>query len=180
MLSLIRKALKQDGRKLSGIVESDVAIMGGKVKYRKDETRGEALLDKAVVIGAIERGGEVRVERVADKSTATHKAFIEKTVDPENTVLMTDAAPAYEGASKNFLRVAVNHNKKEYVRGNAHVNTMESFWSHVKRSIKGTHKTVSKKYLQAYLNGFAFHWNNAYSDKQRFAVLLGTVSLSGG
>lgn len=65
--------------------------------------------------------------------------------------------------------------RKEYVRGDIHVNNVESFWSHIKRSIKGTHKSVSKKYLQSYLDGFVWHRNNRYNDKARFVALLGIL-----
>lgn len=87
---------------------------------------------------------------------------------------MTDAANIYNLITEGYERHSVNHSI-EYVRGPVHVNNVETFWSHVKRSIKGTHKVVSKKYLQNYLDGFVFHYNNRYSDKERFSVLLGTI-----
>ncbi len=63
----------------------------------------------------------------------------------------------------------------EYVRGDIHVNHVETFWSHVKRSLKGTHKAVSQKHLQEYINGFVWHYNNRSSDSERFASLLGAL-----
>ena len=56
-----------------------------------------------------------------------------------------------------------------------HVNNVETFWAHVKRSIRGTHKSVSKRHLQEYLDAFVFHYNNRHSDTERFALLLGTL-----
>ncbi len=176
MLHLIRKALDQGGEKLKGVVESDLAVFGGRIKYRKTETRGEAMLDKSIVIGAVERGGNVRVKRVQDKTRATHQKFLQETVDAKESVLMTDAAPTFK--DPGFDHFTVNHKKGEYVRGSIYVNTMDAFWSHVKRSIKGTHKVVSKKHLQAYLDGFVFHYNNRGNDRQRFSVLMGTVLLA--
>ncbi len=72
-------------------------------------------------------------------------------------------------------RESVSHRNYEYARGDVHVNRVERFWSHVKSSIKGTHKVISKQYLQEYLDGFVFHYNNRYSDKERFASLLETL-----
>ena len=70
----------------------------------------------------------------------------------------------------------VDHHKGEYVRGDIHINNVEAFWSHIKRSIKGTHKVVSKKHLQSYLDGFVFHYNQRKgTDAQRFSALLGAL-----
>jgi len=90
---------------------------------------------------------------------------------------MTDGAKQLDKVAVGYDRHAVHHKLGEYVRGDAYVNTIEGFWSHVKRSIKGTHKVVSKKHLQEYLDGFVFHYNNRHSDKERFALLLGSVLL---
>ncbi len=62
----------------------------------------------------------------------------------------------------------------------SHTNTIDGFRAHVKRSMKGTHKVVSKKYLQNYLDSFVFHYDNRHNDKVRFSSLLGTVLLGGG
>lgn len=140
MLSLIRKALKQDG-KLSGDVEMDTAYFGGRYKSgRYNEKQKEAIAAKTVVMGAIERGGKARLIIVPDSKAQTHRDF-----------------------------------KGEYARGDVYANTIDGFWSHIKRSINGTHKVVSRKHLQEYLDAFVFHRNNGDSDKQRFFSLLETV-----
>lgn len=74
--------------------------------------------------------------------------------------------------AKPYKRENVNHSKGEYVRGKAHINTVEAFWAHVKRSIGGTHKSVSPKHLQTYLDGFVWHRNNCGTDRARFSALL--------
>lgn len=61
------------------------------------------------------------------------------------------------------------------LRGDVHVNSVERFWSHVKNSIKGTHKVISKQYLQSYLDGFVFHYNNRHNDRDRFSSLIYTL-----
>ena len=93
---------------------------------------------------------------------------------------MTDKSSSYINAAKGYARETVDHSRKEYVRGNVYVNTMDSFWAHVKRSVTGTHKVISKKYLQSYLDGFVFHYNNQHNDNERFSSLLGALLSSLG
>ena len=176
ILMLIRKALKAKGDKLSGTVEVDAAYFGGVYKsgaYNKDQKK--AIAAKSVVIGAVERGGRARAKVVPDASAFAHRIFLKGNVEPMGTKLMTDKSQVFTNAAKPYYRQSVDHHKGEYVRGEVYTNTIEAFWSHVKRSIKGTHKMVSKQHLQEYLDGFAFHWSNRYSDKERFGVLLGTL-----
>ena len=88
---------------------------------------------------------------------------------------MTDRALQLDNVARPYDRHSVHHKKREFVRGLAHTQTVDWFWSHVKGSLRGTHKSVSPKYLQSYLDGFVFHYNNARSDKQRFEALVDTV-----
>jgi hypothetical protein len=71
----------------------------------------------------------------------------------------------------------VNHSAKEYVRGATHPNTIEGFWSQMKRSIDGTHHVVSPKYLSSYVGEFAWKWNHRESPTPLFDLLLGRVAL---
>lgn len=87
---------------------------------------------------------------------------------------MTDGTNMYHNAAKNYDVHSVDH-KREYVRGDVHVNNVETFFAHLKRSFKGTHKAISKKYLQTYLDGFVFHYNNRHNDSDRFSALLGMI-----
>lgn len=177
ILTLIRKALKQDG-KLSGDVEMDTAYFGGRYKSGKyNEKQKEAIAAKTVVMGAIERKGKARLLIVPDSTAKTHTDFIAEVVEPNGTRLMTDNTNRLEkGAiALGFNRLTVDHHKGEFVRGDVHANTIDAFWSHIKRSITGTHKVVSKKHLQEYLNAFVFHRNNGSNDKERFFLLLQIV-----
>jgi hypothetical protein len=88
---------------------------------------------------------------------------------------MTDKALQMNNVARPYDRHSVHHKKREFVRGRVHTQTVDWFWSHVKGSLRGTHKHVSPKYLQSYLDGFVFHYNNARSDKQRFEALVDTV-----
>ncbi|MGH7141825.1 MAG: transposase, partial [Minisyncoccia bacterium] len=96
-------------------------------------------------------------------------------VEKDGTRLMTDKTNRLDKVALGYDRHAVDHHKAEYVRGDAYINSVEAFWAHVKRSIKGTHKVVSKKHLQEYLDGFVFHRNNRYNDMERFYALLGMI-----
>lgn len=173
MLRLIRKALKQNNNKLSGDVEIDGSYFGGHFPSGPyNINRSAAVKAKSAVMGAVQRGGNMRVQIVKDMSAEAHGKFLEKHVEKVGTRLMTDKTNRLDKVAVGFNRHAVDHHRKELVRGDVHVNTIETFWSHVKRSIGGTHKVVSKKYLQAYLDGFVWHYNNRHSDNERFSSLL--------
>jgi transposase len=175
MLHLIRKALQQDG-KLSGDVEMDTAYFGGRYKSGKyNEKQKEAMAAKSVVMGAIERGGKARLMIVPDSTAKTHGDFLAEVVEPHGTRLMTDKTNRLDKVALGFTRLTVDHHSGEYVRGDVYANTIDAFWSHIKRSITGTHKVVSKKHLQEYLDAFVFHRNNGGNDKERFYALLETV-----
>jgi transposase len=127
------------------------------------------------VLAAIERKGQARAQVVSSGSAKNHKNFLWQNVSTKDTKLMTDKALQLDNVARPYDRHSVHHKKKEFVRGKAHTNTVDWFWSHVKGSLRGTHKHVSPKYLQSYLDGFVFHYNNAGSDKERFFALLDTV-----
>lgn len=173
ILKLIRQSLSQGNYRLRGDVEMDEAYLSGRGKggtYNKNQKR--VMAGKARVIGAVERGGDIRVKKVHDLKAHTIKGFIDDNIDTKNTRLLTDESNRY---GSGYRRQTVNHSRGQYVLGDIHVNHIESFWAHVKCSIKGTHKVVSKKYLQSYLDAFVFHYNNRYSDRLRFEVLMSLI-----
>lgn len=170
MLHLIRKALKQSEDVLRGDVEMDTGYIGGRAKLDK------RMKNKSTVFAAIQRGGEMRAEVMKDGSANSHKNFLWKNVSTQGTRLITDATNKLDNVALGYDRHFVDHHRGEYVRGDIHTNNVETFWSHVKRSIKGTHKVVSKKHLQTYLDGFVFHYNQRRdNDAERFAALLGML-----
>jgi transposase len=169
MLTLIRASLKQSEEVLQGDIEVDTGYIGGKAKLER------RMHNKSTVFAAIQRGGTIRAEVTKDATARAHKNFIWKNVSTKDTRLLTDKANRFDRIAVPYRRESVNHHRGEYVRGDVHVNNVENFWSHVKSSIRGTHKKVSPKYLQSYLNGFVFHYNNAGTDRERFFALLDTV-----
>lgn len=175
MLKLIREALGQDGTKLGGDVEMDSAYFGGKGDAGKNnENLSQVMKKKAVVFAAIERGGNMKATVMPDNTAKSHGEFLMASV-ATTARLLTDSTNKLKNVATSYDRHMVDHHRFEYVRGDVHVNNVESFWAHAKRSIKGTHKVISKKYLQSYLDGFVFHYNNRHSDKERFVALFGAL-----
>ena len=176
MAHLIREALKQSEDPLSGIVEMDMGFFGGKgVAGKNLEHLSDVFRAKTKVFAAVERKGRIRAKVTKDGSARSHKNFLWQNVSTINTRLMTDGALPFTHSASPYKRESVEHRKKEYVRGDVHTNSADSFWSHVKASVRGTHKAISKKHFQSYLDGFVFHYNNARNGKQRFEALVDTV-----
>ena len=176
ILFRIRKALKQSDTKLRGDVEIDTGYFGGKGDAGANNERlSRVMARKAVVIVAVERGGRVRAEVTANNTSETMTSFIKRNIETKLTSTLTDSSKVYIKSEKTHDRYAVDHHKGEYVRGDIHINTVETFFAHLKRSIKGTFKSLSKRHLQSYLDGFVFHYNNRHNDKERFEVLLGML-----
>jgi transposase-like protein len=163
----IREAVKDaDTTLLSGFVEVDETYVGGKAKnmHKADRARkiqGRGASGKAMVLGAIERGGQVRLDSGLTASRETLRAFIAAKIADEAAGIMTDDCPAYEGCGDaNTLHQSVNHSAKEWVRGDVHTNTMEGVWSLFKRSIIGSYHQISVKHLDRYLDELEFRFNN--------------------
>ena len=164
----IRKAVADaDTSLLSGIVEVDETFVGGKAKNMHAKERAEkitgkgGLANKQIVLGAIQRGGGVRlvVEKRTDRATL-HR-FIKAALDDSTEAIMTDSWPPYAGCGdENTRHETVDHKQGEYVRGECHTNTVESVWSLFKRSIVGSYHQISAKHLDRYLDEFEFRFNN--------------------
>lgn len=171
MLSLIRKAIAPIGM-LQGTVEIDTAFLGGRHYGGKDnKARSAAMLKKAVVAIAVERGGRMRAKILRSAGSTDMTDFIDRNIKKENTVLVTDNSSVYLRSDKEYDRYFVNH-KTEFVNGPTHINTCESVISHIKRSLSGTQKVVSRRHLQSYLDTFAFHYDNRHDDRLRFEELV--------
>lgn len=172
----IRKALKRNDTKLRGDVEIDTGYFGGRGNAgRNNERLSHVMAKKSVVIVAVERGGQARAEVVPDASSQTMTEFIQRNIQTKLTNTLTDSSKVYLKSDKTHDRYSVDHHKGEYVRGDVHINTVETFFAHLKRSIRGTFKSLSRQHLQSYLDAFVFHYNNRHSDKERFSLLLGML-----
>jgi transposase-like protein len=166
MMHKIRFALKDPvfADKLSGIVEVDETYIGGKRRGMGRCYKG----NKTAVVALVERDGRVRsgvMHKVTGKNIkAVLNAHVEK-----STAIMTDSYQIYPITTKGFKsHESVNHKEREYVRGNVHTNTVEGYFSLLKRGVVGTFHHVSKKHLPLYLAEFDHRYSNRkVTDGQR-------------
>lgn len=166
MMHRVRMAMVEDPEQkklLYGIVEIDEAYIGGKPRKTNDKKptgkRGHGT-DKAPVVGVAERGGRV-IARPADKKQLNRKGivkFVQEFVDTAGTLLISDTAGGYGRISEVINHAQVNH-QVCYVDGMVHTNTIEGFWSLVKRAWYGSHHHYSRKYLPLYLAEACYKYN---------------------
>jgi transposase-like protein len=167
----IREAVRDaDKSLLSGVVEMDETWIGGKARnmhkrdWERKKAAGGKYVNKRIVVGAIERGGKVRMQTIDDIDHDTIKAFIRAKLAEETRALCTDEARVYDFvADPNTQHLSVNHDKKEYVFGDIHTNTLENVWALFKRSIIGSYHKLSIKHLDRYLDEFEFRFNNRHN-----------------
>jgi transposase-like protein len=138
------------------IIEADETEVGGKAKNR----RYGPIPKKAIVLSLVERGGGVRSTRVSSVSPKSLRPAIVKTASRKSR-LMTDDAVWYTRIGEDFSgHESTEHGAGEYVRGDVHTNTVEGFFSILKRGIIGTYHHVSEKHLPRYLAEFDFRYSN--------------------
>lgn len=172
MAHRIRYAMDQKpDRQLKGTVEADETYVGGKAHGK----RGRGAENKTPVFSLVERNGKVistAVERVTGKNL---KAIMVKNID-RSADIMTDEFPSYRGVSKEFSsHNVINHGNKEYVRGDVYTNTVEGYFSILKRGIIGVYHHVDSNHLHRYLSEFDFRYNerNANDAERSITALIG-------
>ncbi|MFA5084097.1 MAG: IS1595 family transposase [Candidatus Paceibacterota bacterium] len=170
----IREAMKQNDGKLFGTVEVDETYIGGK------HNRSHGFGKKIPVMGMTERNGQTRVFQI--ESRQTHIVFnqIKKNIDPR-AFIMTDEASVYKKLPKlGYSRGGVKHSQKQWVKGEIHTNSIESFWALFKRGYHGTYHSMSKKHIQRYINEFAFRFNVRMMEMgEKFTAIVQQISKSG-
>src|SRR6266576_2666717 len=183
MFKQIRSLMSDGDLQLEGpTVEVDETYFGGKRKYgigrpmRGDKT-------KIPIIGIIQRGGKV-VARVIPGVTADELTSVIKRHVVPGSVIYTDEYPSYEriktlkdrdGKPLRYKHYQIRHKDKVYVDGDIHTNSIDGFWSLIKRGIGGVYHSVSPEYLQTYLDEYSFRFNRRHEGNQQFNAILERV-----
>jgi transposase-like protein len=171
MFKQIRTLMSEDITLEGSSVEMDETYVGGKRRGQQGRPKGG---NKAIVVGIVERTGKGRVVAMVanDVTRKTLHGIAEEKILPESTVY-TDDFNSYHGlAAKGYEHRRINHSAGVYVMGDIHTNTIEGFWSLVKRGIGGVYHAVSHKYLQSYLNEYSFRYNRRAANEPMFVSLL--------
>jgi hypothetical protein len=158
MAHRLRYAMTQEpiASKLRGIVEADETYIGGRVKTGK---KGFNVSNKVGVVALVERGGRVRAFPMPMIQAEQVKEAILQNVE-ESAILMTDESQLYTGVGKKMAgHESVKHSIKEYVRGECHTNTVEGFFSLLKRGITGVYHHIGKGHVGRYVDEFAFRYD---------------------
>ena len=165
-------------------VEADETYVAGKAKNRhgrlRDSTRGRCAAGKTPVFRMVQRKGKVIAKVVPNVGSRTVMPEIKANVR-DGSVVYTDELLSYNrlGAMRYEHRM-IKHSSKVYVAGDIHTNTIEGFWSLVKRGITGVNHWVSPKYLQSYVNEYAFRYNRHGQEEPMFEAFLAQVVKQGG
>lgn len=163
--------------KLIGEVEVDETFVGGKNKNRHTnkkvkQSQGRSFKDKVPVMGMLQRGGKVVCKVVRDTSYKSLTVPILRTVN-RTSILFSDEWHGYKTVSKLYKHYIVDHGHGQYVNEDAYTNTIEGFWSIMKRGLIAIYNHTSKKHLQRYVNEFCFRYNTRFFDeRERFNLLL--------
>jgi hypothetical protein len=168
MCHKIRTALMENIEQLAGIVEVDETFVGGKAKNRHKDKRGDGSggtggAGKAIVVGAVRRKGNVVARVIDNVQASTLEGFVREAVSHKVSLLCTDQWVGYKHLNKEFPHATIDHARGQYVVGAIHTQTIEGFWSLIKRGMVGTYHKVGRKYLALYVAEFQFRYNNRHN-----------------
>lgn len=184
ILHRVREMLTENAPEmLTGTVEVDETYIGGKHRNKHTKARkllnekGTGAINKTPVVAMLQRDGSIVTIVTLLANGEAIKPFIYKHVAPGTTVI-TDGFGAYKGLDKTYTHEVVMHSENEYVReGNIHTNTLEGFWSQLKRGIIGTFHQVSPKHLHRYCHEFGYKYNTRKAlDTVRFEHAIKNVN----
>jgi transposase-like protein len=183
MFKQIRSLLSDGDLELEGpTVEMDETYHGGVRKWQRGRP-GRGDKKKTPVVAIVERRGRIVARAIESASTEELIGLVRKHVTPGSTIY-TDEYPAYneirrlrdEHGKRIYRHRRIRHGAGIFVRGDIHTQTVEGFWSLVKRGIRGVYHYVSKEYLQSYLDEYAFRYNRRHEGNQQFRAILRRVS----
>src|SRR5271166_5975824 len=188
MLHRIRLLMQDEnfGSKLGGEVEADETFIGGKarnmhkdVHARRITGMGQSFRDKTIVMGLLERGGNVRTLVIPDRQKGTLQPIVREHVQV-GSALLTDEMGGYQGLNGEFQHEVIDH-AMQYVNGRVHTNGLENFWSLLKRGLHGTYVSVEPFHLFRYLDEQVFRYNNRatkdrkITDADRFSMVISKI-----
>ena len=190
MFTQIRKLFSEDGGLLVGHVEIDETWVGGRPRYRKGQEapkhedgrskKGRRPTDHpnqpTTVIGAVERGGQVQAKVIPDRKVRSVLPLVTSRIALGTTVYTDEAMHYNKLPAQGYEHHRIQHAAKVYVKGNVHTNTIEGFWMLLKTGILGTHHAVSPKYLQHYVNEYAFRYSHRKDDAPMFETMQERVT----
>jgi transposase-like protein len=177
----VRCAMINNEIRLEGVVEFDEAYIGGKAR-KSNSPANEANLaqisskrgrgtSKVPVVGAVEKKGRVYVKIIEKLTKRNLLAMLKKIVNTSETVVITDDFKSYKSFDDEVAHITIKH-KDGHGHGMKTINTIEGFWSILKNGIRGSYRSVSKKYLPFYLAEFSYKYNNRHLQKDSFIQLL--------
>jgi transposase-like protein len=177
MLHRVRLAMQDAGfNKLAGEVEVDETFIGAKARNMHKDKRAEKITGrgpegKEIVFGMVERGGKVIAGHVDTRKKKDLQPLIRERIEA-GAAIFSDELKSYDGLENDYQHAVINH-AVEYVNGNAHTNTMENFWSLLKRGLHGTYISVEPFHLFRYLDEQVFRYNTrTLTDAERFASVM--------
>lgn len=186
VLHRIREMLRDKAPQMLGEnkpTEIDAAYLGGKEankhypKKRSHDDKsltneGKPYKAKKAILGIIERNGKVALKYVDGETTNNMVDFV-KTHVPQDSTIYSDEAAAYKQLKKTYKHDNVKHSLNIYVEGQVHTNTIENFWSVLKRGLYGVYHQVSDKHISRYLDEYAARFNNrSLTSNERFNQFL--------
>lgn len=160
---------------LTGVIEADEAYVGGQGKWKhknkKSGIQGKPE-NKKMILGMLQRGGELRLVHVRNRDFPTFKATLHQNIERGSTVY-TDEAAHYHWMQSQYAHDLVKHSLNEYARGDVTTNRIEGAFGHFKRAVHGVYHKVSDEHLDRYLQMFAYRWNRrSMSEGERVNDLL--------
>ncbi|NUY81026.1 IS1595 family transposase [Flavobacterium sp. MAH-1] len=178
----VRCAMIDNEIRLEGIVEFDEAYIGGRARNKKSKDNDANLsgitsergrgTSKVPIVGAVEKKGKVYVKIIEKLTRRNLLAMLRQVVNTKESIVITDSFKSYKAFDDEVTHISINKAKDGYGHGMKTINTIEGFWSILKNGIKGSYRSISKKYLPFYLAEFTYKYNNRHLQKDSFLKLL--------